>query len=74
MLPFGKQKVILNFLSTANPEELSGNRICSIVYTDAFELGRAEEQQQPAKAWHQFRYGLAGFSRSLAPYPSGSDC
>ena len=30
------------------------NRICSIVYTDAIELGRAEEPQQSAQAWHQF--------------------
>jgi hypothetical protein len=26
MLPFGKQKEILNFLSTTDPEELSRNR------------------------------------------------
>jgi hypothetical protein len=26
MLPFGKQKEIFNFLSTADPEELSRNR------------------------------------------------
>jgi hypothetical protein len=26
MAPFGKQQGLLNFLSTTNPEELSGNR------------------------------------------------